>query len=998
MRFVFAASLAALFALSASAASVPSAPVELKPGDLPRLAPTEATNALKAFKIKPGFKLQLVASEPLIYSPIALSFDEEGRMFVVEMRDYSELHDLTPHLGRIRMLEDTNHDGIYDKATVYADDLPWPTAVFCYGGGVFVGATPDVLYFKDTNGDGKADVRKKIFTGFGVGKDRLNVQALFNSFNWGLDNKIHGQTAGNGGMVVSANNTNGTPIDVRGRDFWFDPRTLEFGTEAGGGQYGMSYDNHGRKFVCSNSDHIQTFMYDSHYADRNPFYNMPPAKVSIAVDGPAAEVFRISPEEAWRVIRTKWRVTGVVPGIIEGGGRSSGYFTGATGLTIYRGNALGEDFVDDAFIGDAGSNLVHRKKVHHNGLELSAERPADEQKVEFLASPDNWFRPVDMFNAPDGALYVIDMYREVIEHPWSLPDSIKKYIDLNSGSDRGRIYRVVPENFKQPKPVHLGKATTKELVATLENSNGWTRDTAARLIYERQDKAAVPLLEKLWATSKSPLTRMHALHVLDGLNALTANHLIASMGDKNANVREHAIKLAEKLMNVRESALLQMLYQKSFDSDIRVRFQLAFTLGEFFRLGKPRGAFAIEALTAIAKKDYEDSWMQVAILSSLSEGAGEMFGKLSGDAKLAGSKKGQEFLRQLVVLVGGKNKKEEVAQVLDFISKGNNPAPLTFAMTRALGEGLQRNNGSLPNTDSVKAIFSSATKLAADETADEPTRIAAVRLLGLSSYGDAGKTLLELLNLKQPQAVQLAAIGALSRFSDPQVGKELIERWNSLTPRLRSEAVSVLLARPERATALLKAIEAGEIRVSVLNSTQTKFLRNHQDKEVHQLAVKVLAAKPASTRQQVIDSFMPALNLKGDAAHGKKIYEQLCISCHRLGGEGFALGPDLVTVKTSGKEKILVNILDPNREVRPEFVSYVVETKSDDTLIGLVANETATSVTLRQAFGKEDVIPRSNIVKMQSQGLSLMPEGLESGLTAQDFADLLGYIEAADSK
>ncbi len=994
MRFVFAASLAALLALSASAASVPSAPVELKPGDLPRLAPTEATNALKAFKIKPGFKLQLVASEPLIYSPIALSFDEEGRMFVVEMRDYSELHDVTPHLGRIRMLEDTNHDGIYDKATVYADDLPWPTAVFCYGGGVFVGATPDVLYFKDTNGDGKADVRKKIFTGFGVGKDRLNVQALFNSFNWGLDNKIHGQTAGNGGMVVSANNTNGTPIDVRGRDFWFDPRTLEFGTEAGGGQYGMSYDNHGRKFVCSNSDHIQTFMYDSRYADRNPYYNMPPAKVSIAVDGPAAEVFRISPEEAWRVIRTKWRVTGVVPGIIEGGGRSSGYFTGATGLTIYRGNALGEDFVDDAFIGDAGSNLVHRKKVHHSGLELSAERPADEQKVEFLASPDNWFRPVDMFNAPDGALYVIDMYREVIEHPWSLPDSIKKFIDLNSGSDRGRIYRVVPENFKQPKPVHLGKTTTMELVATLESSNGWTRDTAARLIYERQDKAAVPLLEKLLKSSKSPLARMHALHALDGLGAVSSADILTALDDSDEWVRVHAVKLSERntFLKVPVQALFNKISMMTLDSSVQVRYQLAFTLGAYFNNEK------IQGLAELARNDFEDSWMQAAILSSLSEGAGEMFAKLSGDAKLAGSKKGQEFLRQLVVLVGGKNKKEEVAQVLDFISKGNNPAPLTFAMTRALGEGLQRNNGSLPNTDSVKAIFSSATKLAADETADEPTRVAAVRLLGLSSYGDSGKTLLELLNLKQPQAVQLAAIGALSRFSDPQVGKELIERWNSLTPRLRSEAVSVLLARPERATALLKAIEAGEIRVSVLNSTQTKFLRNHQDKEVRQLAVKVLAAKPASTRQQVIDSFMPALNLKGDAAHGKKIYEQLCISCHRLGGEGFALGPDLVTVKTSGKEKILVNILDPNREVRPEFVSYVVETKSDDTLIGLVANETATSVTLRQAFGKEDVIPRSNIVKMQSQGLSLMPEGLESGLTAEDFADLLGYIEAADSK
>jgi putative heme-binding domain-containing protein len=212
---------------------------------------------------------------------------------------------------------------------------------------------------------------------------------------------------------------------------------------------------------------------------------------------------------------------------------------------------------------------------------------------------------------------------------------------------------------------------------------------------------------------------------------------------------------------------------------------------------------------------------------------------------------------------------------------------------------------------------------------------------------------------------------------------------------VRSEALSVLLAKPDRATALLQAMQAGAIRTSALDSTQIKFLRNHRDQNVRHLALKVLAAKPATTRQQVIDAFMPALNLKGDPAHGKKIYEERCISCHRLGGEGSALGPDLVTVKNSGPEKMLVNILDPNREVQPAYVSYLVETKDDESFIGLIANETATSVTIRQAFGKEDIIPRSKIKKMQSQGQSLMPEGVEAGLVPQDLADLLQYIETA---
>ena len=180
-----------------------------------------------------------------------------------------------------------------------------------------------------------------------------------------------------------------------------------------------------------------------------------------------------------------------------------------------------------------------------------------------------------------------------------------------------------------------------------------------------------------------------------------------------------------------------------------------------------------------------------------------------------------------------------------------------------------------------------------------------------------------------------------------------------------------------------------------MTTAQTKFVRGHSDKSVRALAAIVLSAQPASTRQQVIDSFLPAIELKGDAIHGKKIYQDRCISCHRLGGEGHALGPDLVTVKNSGKEKMLVNILDPNREVRPDYISYVVETKDDDSYIGLVANETAMTLTIRQAYGKENIINRSDIKKMQSQGQSLMPEGLEAGLKPQDLSDLMEYIEKA---
>jgi putative membrane-bound dehydrogenase-like protein len=272
-----------------------------------------------------------------------------------------------------------------------------------------------------------------------------------------LDNRIHGLTAPNGGIVTNLVRKSDKPLNLNNQNFSIDPRTMEMLPENGGGQYGMSFNTRGRKFTCSNSEHLMSWMYDSHYADRNPYYVMPKSLVSIAVDGGAAEVFRISPEEPWRVIRTKWRVSGIASGPVEGGGRASGYFTGATGATIYRGNAFPSEFLDNAFTGDAGGNLVHRKIVYPDDVGVKAKRPADEQNVEFLASKDTWFRPTQFANAPDGTFYVIDIYREIIEHPWSLPEQLKKHMDLNSGNNRGRIYRIVPEKFKQPKPAQLGK-------------------------------------------------------------------------------------------------------------------------------------------------------------------------------------------------------------------------------------------------------------------------------------------------------------------------------------------------------------------------------------------------------------------------------------------------------------------------------------------------------------------------------------------------------------
>lgn len=977
--------------------------VDLK--ELPRLSAVEATNAIATFQIKSGFHLEQVATEPLVRSPIEVCFDENSRMFVVEMIDYSEMRDQKPHWGRVSVLEDTDGDGRYDKSTVFVDDLPWPTGIFWANGGLYIAATPDIFFCRDTNGDGKADTRELVFTGFAIDyapyrTNQLNMQAMLNSFRWGLDNRIHGATAPNGGEITSLNWTNEKPVNVRGRDFVFDPRTQRLESEAGGGQYGMAFDDQGRRFVCNNSDHIRMFMYDARYGARNPFYTMPGALQSIAVDGPAAEVYRTSPDEPWRLIRTRWRVSGAVEGMIEGGGRASGYFTSATGLMIYRGDAWPQEYLGDAFIADCGSNLIHRKKVQADGVALRAERPADEQRTEFLTSRDTWFRPVQMANAPDGTLYIVDMYREIIEHPWSLPPTLKQHLDLNSGSDRGRIYRVVPDGFKKRSPPRLGRASTVELVKLLEHRNGWHRDTAARLLYERQDKTAVPALERLLRESNSGLGRMQSLYALDGLAALQREHLLRSFSDPDPLVRQHAIRLAEKFSRTSANeaeALRSRLLTLAADDSIEVRYQLAFTLGEV------RHPDRVKALAQIIRRDAGDSWVRAAVLSSLGRGAGEMFRECVGSPGATKPPGGpgeqsqanfQSFLGGLVQVIGAQNDSNEVASVLDYVAKAKDPA-LAFALVHGLGEGLQRARASLP-TDRIKPVIERATKLVADKTQPPTVRVQAVELLALTSFAESGAQLFSLLELNEAQTVQLAAMSTLGRFSDPKIGAELTQRWLSLTPRLRSEALNVLLARSDRITLLLDAVEAGTIRRADLASPQIDFLTNYREASLRARSIKLLTATTVGTRAEVVTAFGSALAAPGDAAKGKKIFVERCSSCHRLGGEGFTLGPDLVSVRNAGKEKMLINILDPNREVLPQYLAYEVETKDDASLLGMLINETAISITLRQPYGKETVVPRINIASIRSRGLSIMPADLETGLKPQDVADLLEWIGTAE--
>ncbi|MEO2024179.1 MAG: PVC-type heme-binding CxxCH protein, partial [Pirellulaceae bacterium] len=386
--------------------------------ELPQLKPRSQEAARQAVQVRPGFRLELVASEPLVRDPIAMAFDENSNLFVVEFPEYNHQHAgwKITRQGTIKRLVDSDGDGIFDRSTVYVDQLDSPTGVACYNGGVLVAAAPDLLFCKDTDGDGRADVRQKLYTGFAISE--RGGGARLNSIRWSLDHQFHLCTSFSGGLVRSMMHPDMEAVDVQNRGFQFDPRSYQMAATTGAGQHGLAFDSWGNMFTCRNSNPFKQVMYESRYIARNPYLVAAAAEVDITAEGKHTKLLRRSPLEPWRILRTRLRLDGKYRGSAEGG-TAGGFFTSATGIVVYQGDAWPEQYRGNLFVGEVSNNLVHRARLEGDDIQKVARRASE--KAEFLASSDNWFRPIELINGPDGNLYLADMHREVIETTLAMP-------------------------------------------------------------------------------------------------------------------------------------------------------------------------------------------------------------------------------------------------------------------------------------------------------------------------------------------------------------------------------------------------------------------------------------------------------------------------------------------------------------------------------------------------------------------------------------------------
>lgn len=934
-------------------------------------AAKEPAQALNTIKARPGFKVELTAAEPLVQDPIAFAWGADGTLWVVEMGDYPLGTDGKGKSGgKVKALRDTDGDGRYDKATTFLDNLGYPTGVLPWRKGVLVVCAPEIFYAEDRDGDGKADHREPILTGFIEGNQQHRVNGLV----WGLDNWIYCANGDSGGRVLSVKT--GKSVDIRGRDFRFRPDTGELETQSGQTQFGRNRDDWGNWFGGNNSNPMWHFVLDDHYQRRNPHVASPDPRQAVSVAPGVAPVYPLS--------RTVERFNDF---------HTANRFTSACSPIVYRDDLFGPHYANNTFVSEPVHNLVHREIMTPAGTTFMSRRASDEQQSEFLASSDNWFRPTMIQTGPDGALWIADMYRHVIEHPQWIPESWQKKLDLRAGHDRGRLYRVYPVHV-QPRLIRrLDKLDTAGLVAALDSPSGWQRDTAQMLLLQRNEKGAAPALGKLVTDSKHLIARVHALWTLEGLGTLTPDLVRQALADPHPGVRRHAVRLCEGRFPQTGDRLLDLVP----DNDPHVRLQLIYTLGEW---DDPRAGAALGKLALIVA---EDRWLTAALLSSLNGRNLEAVLPVV----LAG-KPQPRLVESLLRMATATNNSRALVTLLHVVATpGDGYAPWQVNTLVGLLDMLEQRNSSLsalgeqsPEVQQalqkLDALFDQARQWAKEPEKLTVEQRQALRLLGrgLSKQDEDITLLAGLLTPRVPDELQSIVIGNLGRTRVQHVPELLLSRWKGLTPALRTQVLDTLLARAEWTPPLLEAIEKQTVLATEIDAARRQRLLEHRTETIRARAERLLAGGGAKDREAALERYRPALALAGNADHGRQVFTRVCSACHKVGDIGQGVAPDLGALTDRSPDYLLTNILDPNRAVEARYLSYVAVTKNGVLRTGFLTSETGTSITLVGADGKPQTILRADLEELSSTGKSAMPEGLEKDLAPQDMADLLTYLRS----
>lgn len=970
--------------------------------------PLSPEQSIKHYSVPQGFHLDLFVSEPnLGGKPICMDWDERGRLWVAETYDYpNEMQRAGQGRDRIRICEDTDGDGKADKFVVFADKLSIPTSFAFSHGGLIIHQAPHTLFYKDTDGDDVADVKKILFTGWSTGDTHAGPSNL----NYGHDNWFYGIVgyAGFQGEIAGEKRSFRTGFyrflveEVEGEVAVTD---FEFLRNTDNNSWGVGLSEEGLLFGSTANRNPSEFM-----PIANRYYEQVRGWTSSVLHG-IADTHRFA------------AITDKVRQVDHHGG-----YTAAAGHALYTARRYPQAYWNrTAFVAGPTGHLVGTFALTRDGAGYRSTSPAN-----LVASDDEWAAPIMAEVGPDGNVWVLDWYNYIVQHN---PTPVgfqtgpgNAYVTDLRDKKFGRVYRVVYGD--EVKPISLGGASSEELVAALAHPNMLWRRHAQRLLIERKDTSVANSLMKLAMGSEVDevglnVGAIHALRTLDSLGLLDGDRghrlLQASLKHPSTGVVRTAVEVLPRSEAGRD-LLLASETISSKDAQVRLSTLLALTempesvgnaevaLGSLRSAKNHSDRWMLDAATAAAAANSAEFLVLACRIDDANEAVAATIATVS--EHMARSADSGAVSKVLAVLAGA-----PVAVRSAIISGWTNgwpkdtPANLpakaddqllaVFEKLDAGGKGqlirLAAALGSKKLAENAKMIAESLLKIASDEEAEGQSRVdAATELIGLMvDDGDVVDEILESITGRTDQKTAVGLIMALQRSRAASVGESIVEFVPVMTPTTRSAAIRVMLSRPESTQSLLVALADGDLDRTDLALDQQQALLAHPRKEISEQAKKVLASAggvPSPDRVAVLEGLMKVTKQTGDVAQGKLVYAKNCANCHMHRGEGNKVGPDLTGMAVHPKEELLTHILDPSRSVEGNYRSYSVLTVDGLVMNGLLASETQTAIEIYDAQGKKQVVLREDIEELVASKKSVMPEGFEKQIDEKGFADLLEFL------
>ncbi|MGF1583312.1 MAG: PVC-type heme-binding CxxCH protein [Gemmataceae bacterium] len=957
-------------------------------------APVPPAESIKHISVPGGFRAELFASEPNIVNPICINWDKKGRAWIVESVDYpNNRQPLGQGNDRITICEDTNGDGKADKFTVFADKLSIPTSIVHAKGGLIVAQAPYVLFLKDTDGDDKADVRKILFRGFGT----FDTHAGPSNLRLGLDNWIYG--------TVGYSAFNGTVGGKRHRfrqgifRFQADGSELEFLTSSSNNTWGLGIGEKGEIF------------YSTANGEHSSYLGIPNRNFESVRGWFAKGNNRMADHSKMHPI-TRIRQVDFFGG-----------FTAAAGHAVYTARHFPKPFWNRvAFVCEPTGHLVHMCLLEKKGTNFVSR-----DRFNLFASTDEWTAPIAAEVGPDGAVWVLDWYNFIVQHnPTPRGFQTGKgnaYVTKLRDKSHGRIYRIVNTTAKPSQSHDLTKATPQDLVGALKSDNMFWRLHAQWELVARGKTDVIPDLRKLIASGKNNSTAaIHALHTIAGLQQKTDDSAKA-LRHPTPETRKAAIDV---LPRTAESIELLLKAKALTDEDAIVRRQALLALSEM-----PTSLDAGRAIYAMLtrKENYEDRWIPLAATSAAAKhDGGFLVAALTAKLRPKGIlstvlivaehyARGNPGNNVEAVVLALKDAQPEIANsVLSGLTKGwpSNQTPQLskkafdslVSLVPRLDAAGQIQLISLGRRWRLEKAFSKVLGTLRErwietvgntERKDTDRLDAARKLAQINPDDETIATILQQANVKASPEFSLQILGTIEEADSDAVAQGVLGQWGTWTPRLRQKGIQILLRRPEWTKALLTAIEKGQVPSSDLGVVETGRLAKYPDRQIARLAQKILAQGgrlPDPDRQTILETLIPLTKKTGDVARGREIFKKNCAKCHRHGNMGEKVGPELTGFMAHPKDKILTEIIDPNRSVEGNFRQYNVLTKRGQVLQGLLAGETQTAIELVDSEAKKKVVLREDIRKMIADRTSIMPVGFEKQLSKADFVDLLEFLTA----